>query len=1008
METPGPTPFAAGRCPRAAGPARRPRGATPHWRHAAVQVLACAVLALPWPAPCHAAAADILLAARGTSAAQAWLKPAQRRWLEERGPLTLGISTPDHPPLGMLDAGRFQGITADYLGLLFPTPVRIRAYASRAAMLDALQRGEIDLGCGGTALEAARSELRLSEPYLPSQPVLVSVMDAPFDPKRKGTRLAMTPEQLPRSLVAAAYPASELVTYETPRRALEALSLGEIDAFIGDTVSVHYLMQAHSLLNLRVQGFAPVESRGFGFLLRQDDTLLGAYLDQALPRIAMQHGDDILRGWSGSHRPLQIGDRVTLTPAEQRWLDTHPSVRVALNGSLGSLGRVDPEGHAHGIGPDYLELIGRRTGLRFEYTGARNYAELEALLGTGRALLTPTYTPPQDPSPAVHLLAPFLRSSVVVMTLPHAQAAPAQPPKPRRIHHLHELAGQRVAMVAGFFLEGVVRREHPAIRLQMYPDLVQALSSVEAGSSDAFVGNDHAARYANALQHEGRLQLTGILDDYTRPVGLAVHASAPELRSILEKAQLSIAPEEVATIVNHWAPRDHAGGARFWREHRQRLLLLACALALATAISLFWGLRLSRQVRRTRRAERRAEAANQAKSLFLSTTSHEIRTPLSAIIGLLELAQDREKLGLPHREPLANARKASQSLLLLLGNVLDLHRIESGHIDSTAQPVALKPLIEEMAPLLQGLAHAKQLVLHTDVGADVDRCVTADPLHLKQILFNLLSNAIKFTERGSVTLRAQGASRHGRMLLQLDVEDTGIGISPHDQARLFQAFSQVDAAGQAQAFGSGLGLSITRRLVEHMGGTIHLDSAPGKGSCFRVRLSLPLVHADAGPAGGPLLHAAMAQDSAGRQGQGGIRILAVEDYLFNRELLKSQLAALGHSIVLASDGQEAWSCCLAEPFDLIITDGRMPQMDGVELIRRLRQHEQEGRLRRCHVVALTASTDASEARRYLQAGADEVLSKPASMEDLQRIASQVEEDLHGGCVPPRPTLVSPA
>lgn len=350
-------------------------------------------------------------------------------------------------------------------------------------------------------------------------------------------------------------------------------------------------------------------------------------------------------------------------------------------------------------------------------------------------------------------------------------------------------------MVAGFFLEGVVRREHPAIRLQMYPDLVQALSSVEAGSSDAFVGNDHAARYANALQHEGRLQLTGILDDYTRPVGLAVHASAPELRSILKSPVVHRARGSGHHRQSLGA-RDHAGGARFWREHRQRLLLLACALALATAISLFWGLRLSRQVRRTRRAERRAEAANQAKSLFLSTTSHEIRTPLSAIIGLLELAQDREKLGLPHREPLANARKASQSLLLLLGNVLDLHRIESGHIDSTAQPVALKPLIEEMAPLLQGLAHAKQLALHTDVGADVDRCVTADPLHLKQILFNLLSNAIKFTERGSVTLRAQGASRHGRMLLQLEVEDTGIGISPHDQARLFQAFSQVDAAGR--------------------------------------------------------------------------------------------------------------------------------------------------------------------------------------------------------------------
>lgn len=400
------------------------------------------------------------------------------------------------------------------------------------------------------------------------------------------------------------------------------------------------------------------------------------------------------------------------------------------------------------------------------------------------------------------------------MARPEANAGT---PRDKPIHHLQGLEGKRVAMVAGFFLESTVRREHPSIRLQLYADLTQALASVAANDSDAFVGNDYAARYANAQQLGSRLQLTGILDDYTRPISLAVHAAEPELLGILEKAQLSIAPEEVAEIVHHWAPHHNGNGASFWREHRQRLLLLAGALALVTVISLVWGFYLSRQMRRTRRAERRAEAANQAKSLFLSTTSHEIRTPLSAVIGLLELAQDREKLGLPHRDMLASAHKAAQGMLLLLGNVLDLHRIESGHIDSTLQPVALRPLIEDMAPLLQGLAHGKRLSLRTEVGSGVDHSVTADPLHLKQVLFNLLSNAIKFTERGSVTLRAHGASRHDRLLLQMEVEDTGIGIAPQDQARLFQPFSQVEGAHQDRAFGSGLGLSITRRLLEHMG-----------------------------------------------------------------------------------------------------------------------------------------------------------------------------------------------
>ena len=515
-----------------------------------------------------------------------------------------------------------------------------------------------------------------------------------------------------------------------------------------------------------------------------------------------------------------------------------------------------------------------------------------------------------------------------------------------------------------------------------------------ANDSDAFVGNDYAARYANAQQLGSRLQLTGILDDYTRPISLAVHAAEPELLGILEKAQLSIAPEEVAEIVHHWAPHHNGNGASFWREHRQRLLLLAGALALVTVISLVWGFYLSRQMRRTRRAERRAEAANQAKSLFLSTTSHEIRTPLSAVIGLLELAQDREKLGLPHRDMLASAHKAAQGMLLLLGNVLDLHRIESGHIDSTLQPVALRPLIEDMAPLLQGLAHGKRLSLRTEVGSGVDHSVTADPLHLKQVLFNLLSNAIKFTERGSVTLRAHGASRHDRLLLQMEVEDTGIGIAPQDQARLFQPFSQVEGAHQDRAFGSGLGLSITRRLLEHMGNhhggqrtgprlALHGQAEPATGGAGPPHAGRRHARVRGNIAPGPARLGGAARKAPGQcralpasqPGSGSdLRILAVEDYLFNRELLKSQLAALGHGICLAGDGQEAWARCLVESFDLIITDGRMPLMDGFEFIRRLRQREAENQLRRCRVIALTASPEASEALRYLQAGADEVLS----------------------------------
>lgn len=944
--------------------------------------MACCAMVLAMAAPTWGGNNEITASPRVASATRPWLRATHRQWLAARGPLTLGVTLPDYPPLSMVDAQRFQGITADYLGLLLPTPVRIRTYDSREAALSALRKGEIDLLGGGTPLEAWRMDLQLSTPYLRNQPVLVSAVDAPFDPDQPSTRLAMTLDHLLPAQLTTAYPNSRPQVYETPQQALEALSLGEADAFVGDAVSAHYLIEANYMLNLKIQGFAPVEGRGFGLLVQQEDDRLLAYLDQALPTVMAQHGDDIMRSWNGGRHPQVGRERVVLTPAESEWLQAHPKITVALNGSLGALGQFDPDQREHGIGPDYMELIARRTGLAFEYLPARNYSELEMLLRSGKALVTPAYAPSPNVPPGLVQLPPYLRTSVIVLT-----RADNTPSDRKRTRRLDELEGRRVAMVEGFFLTETIRQQHSGIRLQIYPDLTEALRSVDEGYSDAFVGNDYAARYANADQFGNRLRLADILEGHSRPIGIALRDSSPELRSILEKAQLSIAPAEIADIVHHWQPRHSHGGGRFWRDYRQLMLRVAALLSLLVAVSLIWGFYLMRQVRRTRQAERRAEAASQAKSLFLSTTSHEIRTPLSALIGLLEMAQKKAELGLPDRRSLRTAQGAAQGMLLLLGNVLDLHRIESGHIDSAPRDFALKPLIEDLVPLLRGLVLRKPLTLHTQVEASADHWITADPLHIKQVLFNLLGNAIKFTDEGSVSLRATGRHADGRLHLRLEVTDTGIGISARDQARLFQPFTQVDSARRGTDGGSGLGLSITRRLVEHMGGTVSLDSTLGQGSCFRVDLSLPLARPQ------PLPPAPAARTVPAEPTSVQLSILAAEDYLFNRELLKSQLMALGQATTMAHDGQEAWELWQRGQFHVLITDGRMPRMDGAELIHKIRRQSREQPHQRYRIIALTASTEDAEARRYLDAGADEVLRKPVTTQDLARIISEMAVQL---------------
>lgn len=939
------------------------------------------------PLPVTAEPVPFTLSPRITPAHNVWMQSPLYKALATRGQLTIGVTLPDYPPFSILDGERLQGITADYLGLLFEQHVRVVYFASRAAALEAIRRGDIDMIGGGTTIEAKNNDLQLSVPYQLDQAVLVANKDAPFDSLAPATRIALTPGYVAEEWVTSAYPNSQLLMYASPRRALDALSLGEVNAVLTDAVSAHYLISVNYLINLSIQSFAPVDSGGFGFMLKKSDHALLNYINYATPKVSDEYGEMILRSWSGG-RQLRLGnDRIALSPIENRWLAAHPVIPVVLNNSLGALGSFDAKGNPQGIGPDYLALISQRSGLEFEYINAQNYAELDAALKKQTALLTPVYAPSHSTPDNVDVMLPYLRTSVIVM----APATPESPPTAKdrvRVHHLAELEGQRVSIIEGYFIDALIRQSHPNITLQTYPTLLQALRSVAEGKSDVFVGSDYAARFANALQLNNRLELIGILDDYARPVSIALQSNEPELFSILDKAQLSISPEEIAEIVRHWEPSHPSTEWSFWRKYRIWLRRLAGILALATVISLIWGFYLVRQVKRTRYAEQRAEAANEAKSLFLSTMSHEIRTPLSAVIGLVDLAQTHAQNPDCSRHYLAAAQDTAQGMLMLLGDVLDLNRIESGLIDSTPKAIALKALIENMANLMQGLAYRKQLDLQTRLDDDIDQWVTVDPLHLKQILFNLLGNAIKFTHTGSVHLQASGHCDATHLHLVIEVIDSGPGISVEDQKRLFRPYTQVAAAQHQQTVGSGLGLHITQRLVQHMGGSISLHSRLGKGTTFTVTLSLPLTKA---PTTVPTTAHDLSPPTASCRPSpnGETDILIAEDHALNRLVLTQKLTDLGYQVTSAEDGQQAWELWQKQPYHILITDGQMPHVNGIELVRRIREHESLTSSPPCWIVALTANTDAAEKQRYLEAGVNAILLKPISHDALVNILDPI-------------------
>jgi two-component system sensor histidine kinase EvgS len=354
--------------------------------------------------------------------------------------------------------------------------------------------------------------------------------------------------------------------------------------------------------------------------------------------------------------------------------------------------------------------------------------------------------------------------------------------------------------------------------------------------------------------------------------------------------------------------------------------------------------------------------------------SHEIRTPMNAVIGMIELAQQNAEQGYVDRDALEVASVASHSLLELIGDILDIARIETGHLSLTLEPANLHELLASVARVFEGLARDKGLLLHVELDPMIDRPVLVDPLRFKQVVSNLLGNAIKFTSSGHIRLGAQAASvlAGEHLNLRLCVEDTGIGISAEDQLRLFNPFIQGSNNEQSARSGSGLGLVISRNLCEMMGGQLHLSSVLGKGTRVDVTLALALTTAAPVCSSVPCAPATQA-----------LKLLVVDDYPANRLLLARQLTFLGHHIVTAEDGAEGFALWQGGHFDGVITDSNMPVMDGYTLARNIRAQERQRGLVPCLVLGFTANAQPEEVERCRQAGMDGCLFKPTGLDDLR-------------------------
>jgi two-component system, NarL family, sensor histidine kinase EvgS len=797
----------------------------------------------PSPSPQATAAKPTVSTLRLTEAERAWAvaHPVVR------------VALPSEFPPFYFSAGRsrYEGFAIDLTERLaerIGVRLKYTSYPSHTDTLDAVKRGEVDLVPFTSESPERRQYLAFARPLFSAQMVYVanrSLTDVSPDATFSNYRVVVEKDTGGEDVMRTRFPTAKLKVFDNADAAILAVASGDADVFVGYRQVAVYYMEKHLTANLAVRGSISTLSTALGPAVRKDLVELASMLDKANADLGAEEIGTVAAKWL-PRSLLTNAPRANavLTDAQRAWIKNHGSLRLGFDSSFAPIAFANIAGGFDGLAADITRAVAGKVGLILGLEEGGSFSDVYERAQKGELDLVVAAARNPDRTREFDFVGPFLSVPTVVVAATERDFSSG----------LAAPAARSVALLRQHFLMPLLHSRHPRLLQKEYATQAEVLNAVRSGQADLGIGNLKVVNQLLESQHAGALHNVGTVPQGDSELYFAVRKALPELSSVMRAGLDAVTPPEMVQMQNRWLRTEFTNGVPWPRVVAGG----AGALGFASLVigTLWFSNRRQRQAQHTlQRAHLLAEEQVQARSSFVAYLSHELRGTLGGLNGGLGLLQSNN-LPLARREQLTLAMQASaKGLLDLCERTLDFERALHGGVDLHNAPAMLVELLDSALAPWRVQAELKGLALHAVHDFWLPTRVECDAVRLTQVLQNLVGNAVKFTTQGAVTVTtrlhefndtpaAAGAVHKppgvgAFKLLVIEVTDTGPGVPPAEQAKLFKPFQQ-GSAGRRERRGAGLGLSISARIVQAAGGQVVLSQSSSAGSSFVVHVPVAM------------------------------------------------------------------------------------------------------------------------------------------------------------------------